>query len=73
MNLRWLSDLSIDQIFAPASNNQRAGNDDLVKVLRAHWAALLVKIVECNGNSGLGDASLPLLVDELLQTVGTHL
>jgi len=50
-----------------------SGDSQLVKVLVAHGAVLLVMVIEDNGHAGLGDACLPLLVDQLLQAVCPHL
>ena len=42
-------------------------------MLVAHGALLRVIVGEDDGNGGLGDARLPLFVNELLQVAGPHL
>lgn len=46
---------------------------NFVIMIKANWTVLLVFIVENNRNSCFGDASLTLLVHQLLQVVGSDL
>lgn len=49
------------------------GNCELVEMLIAHRSVLLVLIIEHDRDARLSDPGLALLVDEVLQTVGTNL
>ena len=44
-----------------------------VKLESLQNVLFLVSVVECDGDGGLGDASLAVLVDELLQVGGSHM
>ena len=56
----------IDEVFVFASDDDLPGDGDLVEVLVAQGRLLLVSIVESDGDSGLGDARLTVLVHQLL-------
>ena len=50
-----------------------ACDSDFVIVIKANWTVLLVFIVEYDRHSCFGDASLTLLVHQLLQVIGSDL
>ena len=56
----------IDEVFVFASDDDLPCDGDLVEVLVAQGRLLLVSIVESDGDSGLGDARLTVLVDQFL-------
>ena len=56
----------IDEVFVFAADDDLPGDGDLVEVLVAQGRLLLVSIVESDGDSGLGDARLTVLVDQFL-------
>lgn len=67
--------MAIDKVFVPSTNYNLARDGDLGRVLVAEGGAGVgaVGVVEDDGDGGLGDAGLALLVDELLERGGAHL
>jgi len=64
---------AVDEILAPAAEEDLAGDGHLGTLLVADGTGGLVLIVEDNGNAGLVDAGLALLVHELREVAGTDL
>ena len=50
-----------------------SSDGDGIMLAVADWALVFVFVVEDNGHGGFCDASLPLLVDELLKRASAHL
>lgn len=44
----------------------------LSMMLKPYWALRAVRVVKNDGHTGLGDASLPAFVDEILLVCCTH-
>ena len=57
----------VDEVLVLPPNDHLPGDGDLVEVLIAQGRLLLVPVVESDGDSGLGDASLAVLVDQFLE------
>lgn len=68
-----LCKMAIDEVFVPSTNYNLAGDGDFGRVLVAERGACAVGVVEDDGDGGLGDPGLALLVDELLERGGAHL
>lgn len=73
LNSSWLCKMPIDKIFVPSPHNNLASDGDLAAFFIANGTAASVCVVEDDGDSGLRDAGLPLLVHELLQVAGADL
>lgn len=67
-----LCKMAIYKVFVPSTNYNLARDGDLRRVLVAERGAGAVGVVEDDGDGGLGDAGLALLVDELLERGGAH-
>uniref|UniRef100_A0A0A9F103 Uncharacterized protein n=1 Tax=Arundo donax TaxID=35708 RepID=A0A0A9F103_ARUDO len=65
--------MAIDKVLVPSTNYNLARDGDLGTVLVAKRRAGAVGVVEDDGDGGLGDAGLALLVDELLERGSAHL
>ena len=50
-----------------------SGDGDLLVALVPQWTLAAVRVVKCDGDGCLGDARLPSLVHQLLQTPCPHL
>ena len=66
-------DLSVDQILALPPDEHLARDIDLLELLVPHGARGFVLIVEHDGDAGLVDARLALLVHELGEVAGADL
>ena len=58
---------TVDEVLVLAANDDLPGDGDLVIMLVTERRLLLVSVVKCDGDSGLGDSSLTVLVDKLLE------
>lgn len=65
--------MAIDKVFVPSTDYNLARDGDLGRILVAERGAGAVGVVEDDGDGGLGDPSLTLLVDELLERGGADL
>lgn len=65
--------MAVDEVLVLAANHHLTGDRDLVEVLVAHGASLLVCIVKVDADRGLGHPGLALLVDKLLQIANANL
>lgn len=65
--------MAIDKVFVSPTNYNLARDSDFGRVLVAERGTGAVGVVEDDGDGGLGDAGLALLVDELLERGGAHL
>jgi len=68
-----LGKMTIDKVFVPSTNYNLARDGDLGRVLIAERGAGAVGVVEDDGDGGLGDPGLTLLIDELLERGGADL
>ena len=64
---------AVDEVLAPSAEEDLAGDGHLGTLLVSDGAGGLVFVVEDDGNAGLVDAGLALLVDELREIAGTDL
>ena len=63
---------AVDEVLVLASDDHLSGDGDLIVGLVSQWRLLLVSVVEGDGDRGLGDPRLTVLVDQLLQVGGSH-
>ena len=64
---------AVDEILAPSAEEDLTGNGHLGTLLVSDGTGGLILVVEDDGNAGLVDAGLALLVDELRKVAGTDL
>ena len=64
---------SIDEVFVLSPDHDLPSDFDLLELLVADWACILVRIVKRDSNAGLVDSRLALLVDQFLQVADSHL
>ena len=58
---------TVDEVLVLAADDDLPGDGHLIVVLVSERRLLLVSVVEGDGDCGLGDASLAVLVDQFLQ------
>ena len=63
---------AVDEVLVLAPDDDLPGDGDLVVVLVPQRRLLLVAVVEGDGDGGLRDARLAILVDQLLEVGGSH-
>ena len=63
---------AVDEVLVLASDDHLSGDGHLIVGLVSQWRLLLVSVVEGDGDRGLGDPRLTVLVDQLLQVGGSH-
>ena len=73
LNSVVLNIATIDQVFVLATYDNLSGDSHLIIVLISQWRLFLVSVIKCDGHSGLGDTSLTILVDQLLQVGSSHM